>query len=68
MTPIQIQMIGLLKALGAENAPRACEIGAAVGLTTGEAERELGPLLMAKIVACKVVASQARWFIVTPSV
>jgi hypothetical protein len=64
MTSIQDQILGLLRAIGDAHPTRACEVGAAVGLTTGEAERELQVLLASGMVNYKMVAAQALWFVI----
>jgi hypothetical protein len=61
MTALEEQILGLLRALGRSDAPRACEVGASVGLTTCEAEKALQAMRCAGLVESFAMAGQLRW-------
>ncbi len=58
---LKIQILGLLRACGRENAPRACEVGSCVGLTTCEAEKTLQALRLEGFVDSFLIGGQLRW-------
>ena len=67
MSALDAQILGLLRALGRADAPRACEVGACVGLTTCEAEKALQVMRSAGHVDSFLMGGQLRWAVKEPA-